>query len=102
MCNFDPVLNIMQYFERIIRVNVSVHNLRKLSTILLLLLTMKITNSDKCCEHGYMFKLKSFVLYFYLHCLIKVVVIFYCYAPVFTYCIYTSFSCMLMIAFLYL
>ena len=48
--------------------NVSVHNnLRKLSTILLLLLTMKITNSDKCCEHGYMFKLKSFVLYFYLH-----------------------------------
>ena len=59
--------------------NVSVHdNLRKLSTILLLLLTMKITNSDKCCEHGYMFKLKSFVLYFYLHCLIKVVVIFYC------------------------
>ena len=50
--------------------NVSVHdNLRKLSTI---------TNSDKCCEHGYMFNLKSFVLYFYLHCLIKVVVIFYC------------------------
>ena len=57
--------------------NVSVHdNLRKLSTILLLLLTMKITNSDKCCEHGYMFKLKSFVLYFCLHCLIKVVYTF--------------------------
>ena len=65
MCNFDPVLNIMKYFERIIRVNVSLHdNLRKLSTILLLLLTMKITNSENCCEHGYMFKFKSFVLYF--------------------------------------
>ena len=77
MCNFYPVLNIMEYFERIIRVNVSVYdNLLKLSAILLLLLTTKITNSDKCCEHSYMFKFKSFVLYFYLLDLIYFINIF--------------------------